>query len=244
MKRAQFIEVISETLGIEGKTVNVVTRVLREAGHLTTGPRGVNAPHMTPRDAAAVCLALMTGEGPTKVLGKFEKFSEYIADDRFDEERSELLLALGADANSTLLQVMEMAFAAFEDEGIFEPFLKEIGGFECLPPFRFTLYENTANVSFKDGSNTEIIFEDMMLHKRMQERAERRYQAQREENWELVSKLLDEDSEEHPILNGSSKGMRVSRTITVVEFQKIGTALFASPETARRDDVPIPEMET
>jgi hypothetical protein len=49
----------------------VVARALREAGWLTSGARGVNAPDMGARDAARLSLALLTGEPPSKAIPVF-----------------------------------------------------------------------------------------------------------------------------------------------------------------------------
>lgn len=44
---------------------------MREAGLLTTGARGVNAPEMAMKDVARLTLALMTGEPPSKVVEEY-----------------------------------------------------------------------------------------------------------------------------------------------------------------------------
>lgn len=74
MKSGPFIDLIADTLGVEKGTTKVVARALREAGWLTTGPRGVNAPDMEPRDAARLIIALMTGAAPSRALHNFEIF--------------------------------------------------------------------------------------------------------------------------------------------------------------------------
>lgn len=67
-----FITLLSETYGLHEPSVAAVARVMREAGWLTTGARGVNAPDMTHIDAARLTLALLSGEPPGKVVEEFE----------------------------------------------------------------------------------------------------------------------------------------------------------------------------
>ncbi len=67
-----FISLLSETYGLHESSVAAVARVMREAGWLTTGARGVNAPEMTSVDVARMTLALLSGEPPGKVVEEFE----------------------------------------------------------------------------------------------------------------------------------------------------------------------------
>jgi len=73
MKHGPFISMLAQTLGLETSSVRQVARVIREAGFLKTGPRGVNAPHLSLTDAARLILALMTGEPPSRVLSAFSE---------------------------------------------------------------------------------------------------------------------------------------------------------------------------
>ncbi|MFQ8434015.1 hypothetical protein [Amaricoccus sp. W119] len=43
-----FLRIVSEAYVVEEKTVAVYARLMREAGLLTTGARGINAPTCTP----------------------------------------------------------------------------------------------------------------------------------------------------------------------------------------------------
>jgi hypothetical protein len=72
MRMGPFISLLSKTYGLPESSVAVVARVMREAGWLTTGARGVNAPEMTAVDAARLTLALLSGETPGKVVEEFE----------------------------------------------------------------------------------------------------------------------------------------------------------------------------
>jgi hypothetical protein len=79
MKHGPFISMLAETLGLDVSSVRQVARVIREAGHLTTGPRGVNAPDMTFEDAARMVIALITGEPPSRVVDAFDDLKEQVA---------------------------------------------------------------------------------------------------------------------------------------------------------------------
>lgn len=72
MKIGPLISLLSSNYGLPQTAVVVVARALREAGWLTSGARGVNAPDMEARDAARLSLALLTGEPPSKVVSVFE----------------------------------------------------------------------------------------------------------------------------------------------------------------------------
>jgi hypothetical protein len=72
MRMGPFISLLSKTYGLPESSVAVVARAMREAGWLTTGARGVNAPEMTVVDAARLTLALLSGETPGKVVEEFE----------------------------------------------------------------------------------------------------------------------------------------------------------------------------
>ena len=67
-----FISLLSETYGLHESSVAAVARVMREAGWLTSGARGINAPEMTSLDAARLTLALLSGQPPGKVVEEFE----------------------------------------------------------------------------------------------------------------------------------------------------------------------------
>lgn len=74
MQSGPFIKLIAHTFGLEDKTVAVFARALREAGLLTTGARGVNAPHMTPLDAARMTLAVLTTDSPSECVERVRRF--------------------------------------------------------------------------------------------------------------------------------------------------------------------------
>lgn len=76
MKSGPFLSMIADTFSVEGKTVTVYARALKEAGLLTTGARGVNAPDMTPLDAARMTIALLACDGPSQAVERVQRFGK------------------------------------------------------------------------------------------------------------------------------------------------------------------------
>lgn len=72
MKSGPFIATVSAAYRVEEKTVTVFARYLKEAGHMTSTIRGSNAPHMQPRDLAALTIALLATERPARCIEAFE----------------------------------------------------------------------------------------------------------------------------------------------------------------------------
>lgn len=67
---------IAETFSVEVKTATVYARALKEAGLMTTGARGVNAPDMTPLDAARMTIALLACDGPSQAVDRVKRFGK------------------------------------------------------------------------------------------------------------------------------------------------------------------------
>jgi hypothetical protein len=74
VKAKGFIEGMAEAMGLPIATVQVAFRVLRDGGLLTTGARGVNAPDMTPRDAARMLLWALVSDRPADACSAVEDF--------------------------------------------------------------------------------------------------------------------------------------------------------------------------
>ncbi|QOL80456.1 hypothetical protein [Pseudooceanicola spongiae] len=68
MKLGELIKVVASAFKVEEKTVKLYARTIREAGLLTTGARGVNAPDMQPRDLARIAIAFLGADGPSKAV--------------------------------------------------------------------------------------------------------------------------------------------------------------------------------
>src|SRR5680860_147963 len=117
MKSGRLIKIISSALGVEQSTVKFVARKLREAGFLTTGARGVNAPEMTTRDAARLTLALMTGTPPNRIVETFEIYRQF-RNDEFEQIEEESVIQL----------------LGFKRENTAEDFLVYLINFMCSHP--------------------------------------------------------------------------------------------------------------
>jgi hypothetical protein len=74
MKSAAFIDAMAHAFDVPHKTMVTYTRFLKEAGLLTSGARGVNAPDMTPLDAARVTIALLATDTPGQAVERVKRF--------------------------------------------------------------------------------------------------------------------------------------------------------------------------
>jgi hypothetical protein len=74
MKSSSFIDAMAHVFNVPHKTMVTYTRFLKEAGLLTTGARGVNAPHMTPMDAARVTIAVLACDAPGQAVERVKRF--------------------------------------------------------------------------------------------------------------------------------------------------------------------------
>ena len=74
MKAAAFNDAISYVFTTPLKTVTTYARFLKEAGLLTTGARGRNAPDMSPLDAARMTIALLTTTSPSQCVERVKRF--------------------------------------------------------------------------------------------------------------------------------------------------------------------------
>lgn len=75
MKLGRFINLLSAAYGVDEKTVKLFCRNLREAGLMTSGARGRNAPDMTPTDLAVVTIALLATDAPSRAVEEFNHFA-------------------------------------------------------------------------------------------------------------------------------------------------------------------------
>jgi hypothetical protein len=74
MKAGPFNAAVAQAYAVDEKTVVVYTRALKEAGLMTTGARGINAPHMRPIDAARVTIALLATDNPSRAVERVRRF--------------------------------------------------------------------------------------------------------------------------------------------------------------------------
>lgn len=104
MKQGQFITLMSESLGVEEKTIRMIVRTLREAGLFTTGARGVNAPDITPLDAVRVVIAVVASPSPSRAVRDVQYFGALKPDMRRGDAKITKPNAL--DEDSTLEQAL------------------------------------------------------------------------------------------------------------------------------------------
>jgi hypothetical protein len=65
---------LSRHTQVEESTVTHFTRLLREAGYITTGARGRHAPHMQPVDAARALIAMMATDRPSGAVEAVQRW--------------------------------------------------------------------------------------------------------------------------------------------------------------------------
>lgn len=104
MKQGQFITLMSESLGIEDKTIRMIVRILREAGLFTTGARGVNAPDITSLDAVRVVIACVASSSPSRAVRDVQYFGFLKPDRR--EVSADFTTDMGVDPDKTLEQTL------------------------------------------------------------------------------------------------------------------------------------------
>lgn len=76
MKSASFNKMIAAALTTPETSVIIYARRLKEAGLMTTGARGRNAPEMTPMDAARLTLAILTTDSPLQCVERVQRFGQ------------------------------------------------------------------------------------------------------------------------------------------------------------------------
>lgn len=79
MKTGQFIDAVAEAYRVPAKTVAVYDRELKKAGLLPMG-RGINAPHMKPKDTSMMTVALLATDNPSKCVEAAKRFSSLVVD--------------------------------------------------------------------------------------------------------------------------------------------------------------------
>lgn len=88
MKSAAFIKMMSEILLSPQNRVTDYARHLKEGGLLSTGARGVNAPEMTPLDAARLLLALLTSDSASHCVERVKQFGQIKYSPEFGKGRT------------------------------------------------------------------------------------------------------------------------------------------------------------
>lgn len=76
MKSAAFIKLMADSLTMPESTATDYARRLKEAKLLSTGARGVNAPEMTPLDAARFLIAVLSTSSPAQCVERVKRFGQ------------------------------------------------------------------------------------------------------------------------------------------------------------------------
>lgn len=227
MKSGPFIALVSETFGLDPKTVSFAARMLREAGYITTGARGVNAPHMTARDAARLSLALLTGEGPTRIVSAFEHYRAMTLDEELSGAPIGLMTVCDLPEGHTIEDLLTWIFSLWQTPEKLDPFTFDVFGTTYDPVFSIALIESKrmVKITVKTNAGTgEYFYRDNAgwaeLHRLMED-----YRAAYEkQDFEAAQAFLDR----HTSLIGQSLaggGMRVTREICTPEIAPIAQAI-------------------
>lgn len=112
MQSGPFITFISGICQVDEKTLTVYARALKEAHLMTSGARGVNAPHLRPIDAARMIIALLATDRPAECVAAVMRFRALpYRPDLSDAD----VTALGHDGVSTLEQALVRVVALDPD---------------------------------------------------------------------------------------------------------------------------------
>lgn len=124
MKSSAFIKIVAEAYRVEEKTVTLYARFMKEAGLITSGARGVNAPHMHPRDAVRLTIALLATGTAAHAVQLYQRFAGMTYQP--DRSNGPHPVSLGVHEGATLESVLLHMFTSDMDP--------EGGGpFECAP---------------------------------------------------------------------------------------------------------------
>ena len=80
MRSGPFIAALAQAYRADEATVKLFARFLKEAGLISSGARGVNAPHMTPLDAARMTVALLSTDSPARAVERVQRFGPMALD--------------------------------------------------------------------------------------------------------------------------------------------------------------------
>jgi hypothetical protein len=116
--------------GFEEAYVSGVARYLREAGLLTQGARGVNAPHALPLDAARLLIALMAGGKAKDAATVVRDFGPMVS---IDLDEPHAFIPEGSKYEDTLARVIERFGTDMGDDWLASPHAATEIEFELIP---------------------------------------------------------------------------------------------------------------
>lgn len=218
MRIGPFINLISETFGVPENTTTVVARALREAGWLTSGARGVNAPDMTATDAARLSLALLTGEPPSTVVEEFEFIRTLQCKDPVPADTVTETDQLGERHT-----IEELMIALIEALG--SPGWRERHGEPVWDDFILPIISISVDASCREAEVSLPRFRDEYVDLSGQRKLDHLY-ATRPMDYDTWQEILAIEARARP----EGRGMRVVRTIS-------GEVLFSLATAIMRNDV-------
>ena len=222
MRIGPFINLISSTFGVPESTVVVVARALREAGWLSSGARGVNAPHMTARDAARLSLALLSGEAPGRVVEEFAFIRGLQTNDVHREDG--LFDPRDLGAGHILEDVVTLLFDLFTDAERIDRH-SELHWFGRVGPFFSLSVDSSRRTAVIELPDQRAEYLDLVGAAELDELREVRPVTL--EVWQRMSELEERSIPSDVGLSVvAGRGMRVIRTITQQEFRTIAFGLF------------------
>lgn len=222
MRIGSLISLIAATFGVPPETVTVVARALREAGWLTSGARGVNAPEMGTRDAARLSLALLSGEPPSRVVTEFEFLRSLQTNEQFPDQG--LICRADLPEDHTLEDLLTVLFAIYADQDRILRNSVEVGTFRGGPYFSISVdaSRRAATVSLPDRTAEYV---DLAGETELAS-----LYAKRPMDLETLEQITEIESRSIASDAGISvvagRGMRVVRTITQREIEVIATHLL------------------
>lgn len=223
-----FITLLSETYGLPESSVAAEARVMREAGWLTTGARGVNAPEMTHVDAARMTLALLSGEPPSKVVEEFEFLRSLEA--TTPPPASGFTAGSGLDKAHSLEDALIWLFSLTSDTATIREHGRCFRNYWLWPYVTVSVDASAraAQIWYPDQSCT---YEDLARERELDELSKLPLTLERSEREQAIeSRSANWDSGV-----AMARRMRVIRTITHKEIAQITDAMAATAGVTGQD---------
>ncbi|WPZ21626.1 hypothetical protein T7987_15900 [Sulfitobacter faviae] len=110
MKHKAFTEIVAHSCRVPQKTVALFARNLKEAGLLTSGARGVNAPEMTVLDLTRMTIALCATDRPSEATDLTERYcaAECSESTTIEVEGTEIGLSVDDTLESVLSSILSL----------------------------------------------------------------------------------------------------------------------------------------
>lgn len=153
MKQGKFITAISDAYRISFGTARLFVRELNKAGLLTSGAHGVNAPDMTPLDAARVTIAILGTDKPTQAAQAVETYGKLMVN-RLSNQGDVPAFALNEKYSFDLEEILELYFR-FESPDFIDLSSLEI----CREELEATMTFGHWVIKKAGGSSGSVVFD-------------------------------------------------------------------------------------